>query len=76
MKGQTSDIPGTKYRPNNFLCFFVFVISSYRWDDYRARNAQMKCICMHFKCMPNAFLKQALSSAQRGELMFVCQMYL
>ena len=35
---------------------------------YRTRNAQMECICMHFKCMSYTFLKQALSSAQRGDL--------
>ena len=41
-----------------------------RWDEYRARNAQIECICIHFKCMSNTFLKQALSSAQGDELMF------
>ena len=59
-----------------FVFFFFFVISSYRLGDYRARNAQTECICMYFKCMSNTFLKQALSSARRGELIFWCQMYL
>ena len=62
--------PGTNNSPNNCLCYF-FVISSYHWGEYRARNAQFEGIWIYFKCMPNTFLKEALSSARRDELSFV-----
>ena len=55
------------------VCGIFCILSSYRWYDYRVRNTNMVFLCMHFKCMSNTLLKQVLSSAQRGEMIFfVC----